>query len=69
VKYSRRVVMFRTFILIGTWVLSECMLLVSIVVCVFYWLKWDVSNFGRLMWMLMLCRYISLVLMATCHSA
>jgi hypothetical protein len=36
--------MFLSFVLMGTWVFSEYMLLVSVVVCVFYWKKWDVSN-------------------------
>jgi hypothetical protein len=41
--------MFRTFVLMETLELSECMLLVSMVACVFSWIKLDISNFGPFM--------------------
>jgi hypothetical protein len=49
--------MFRTYLLMGTWVLSECVLLVSVVVRVFQWMKRDVSNSGPVMWIMMLWGY------------
>jgi hypothetical protein len=41
--------MFHTFVLMGTEVLFGCMLLVSMVACVFLCMKWVVSNFGPFM--------------------
>jgi hypothetical protein len=52
----------------GPYVLYECMLLVLRVVFVFQWMKWDVSNFGPFIYML-LCGRMLLVLMAMCNPA
>jgi hypothetical protein len=43
---------FPTFVFMGTWMLCERML-VSMIACVFYWMKRDVSKF-----LSTLCRYV-----------
>jgi uncharacterized membrane protein len=35
-------------------------------VCVFWWMKWDVSSVGPFTQILMLCGYMLLMLVATC---